>query len=89
MEMSFLRIHLKENRRRIARGEAPRDMPFYIKEHKGPNRARRRMLEAQARQRGDTPHILGRRKPKGWRRKKRSKGKLARKASVRRRYGSS
>ena len=31
----------------------------YLVQHKGPNRARRRELEAKARQQGDTPHELG------------------------------
>jgi len=31
----------------------------YLVTHKGPNRARRRELEAQARHQGDTPHELG------------------------------
>jgi len=39
----------------------------HIVEHKGPNRAERRKMEAQARHKGMTPHDLNRRKPNGWR----------------------
>jgi hypothetical protein len=39
----------------------------HIIKHTGPNRAERRKPEAQARHKGNTPHGLGKRKPKGWR----------------------
>lgn len=39
----------------------------HIVEHKGPNRAERRKMEAQARHKGNTPHGLSKCKPAGWR----------------------
>lgn len=81
--MSMLKWHIKENERRVKRGEAPKETPRYIVSHSGPNRARRRMLEAQARHQGDSPHDLGKTEPRGYRAAKRRAHKaqrLARKA---------
>ena len=40
----------------------------YLVKHERPNRHQRRSDEAKLRHKGDTPHGLGKRKPRNWKR---------------------
>ena len=62
--MNMLKQHLKGNAKLVKQNKEPREYPRYIREAHSPNRHQRRATEAQLRHKGDTPHGLGKRKPR-------------------------
>ena len=82
--MSMVRWYIKENQRLIAAGKPPLEgFRYKIKRDGRYSRAKSRSDAAIARHKGDTPHGLGRRRPRDWRqalRRRRKAQKEARRA---------
>ena len=70
--MNTLKQHLRANAKLVKEGKPPREYPRYISTGHNPNRHQRRADEAKLRHKGNTPHGLGKRKPRNWKRKLRA-----------------